>query len=1369
MGALHGDRQSFRFRSRAPRTKRGHFALRLEQLEARRLLSADTGPEWRWFESFDAVPRLSPTQLDSFMQVNSGAMGPHDLITGEWIVQWSRDRAVSMDSLSKLNTLLDHDHVDMTVIGGLGSEGLVLMRGRAITVEDVEETLQQHADVEFFHRNTIIEGQSLPNDPEFLGGLLPGLNVSGVVPSWDVSQGNSTVVVGVLDTGIDATHADLFLNIWLNQGEIPDAMRASLTDLDGDGIITFYDLNNLRVTDAGILIASTGVLASVEEMTMRTPFDIGVNGSFVSDKNGNGRIDAVDLLEDVRWADGRDNDGNTFFDDLFGVNFRSGSSDDPFARNRPLDALGHGTHVAGTIGAVGNNGFGVVGVNWQTSLMSLRILDNDNRSSAAAAIMAVNYASAMQEMLERDSNGQVIRGANVKVLNNSWGQPSGFDRALEASIRRSDQAGILFVAAAGNGNILGEGVNNDQTPFFPASYEIDNVISVAALSTGGERLASFSNFGPRSVDVAAPGVGVRSTLNGGGFGSANGTSMATPHVSGTAALIWSALPFADLDEIRQTILSTAESVTGAAPFGSAVSPVASGRMHAVSAITSDSYSPGAELLFANDILVSGSGAQSLQVRFSHPSGVDTNSLFGSSLTVQSSWGDRRILSAPIDFNSISVDGNEVTAQYLLQPPGGSWDPLDFGRYDVSIAADTVRSQVAGVGNRANVIGSFQVKVQEPGFFYVDTLADTPDANPGDGLALDSSGRTSLRAAIQEANAGSTPITVILQSGEYRFRQFGLGEDLAATGDLDIANSVAIIGDAAASVRLIAEHSDRVFHVLDNAELNLQRVAVSGGLSQGDGGGVLVEGTLDAADVIVTDNIARRGAAIAVMQGASLSLTGQSSIELNRATNTDLPSQRRVGGAVFFDIETTGYIHGATIASNVTDGVAQVIVPGTRHRDFLVHIENSTISNNTENGLFLLGATNLFHTTIVGNERLGINFWNGETAFENPEPRDGELLRIGSSIIVQNGVASSSFQELTGDITLGRNVIQDDPFGDLGSIIFNDPTDIRLNEGSGVVLPLDFYGRATRHHPPAPSGFAIDRGGNLSNVDQYGTPRPADGNNDGTALADAGAIEATDSKIQGIVFDDRNFNGVKDADEPGLAGQLVFIDANQDGQLNDGEVFDLTLDDDLRTPTVNERGRYTLSPTPGMTQTVVVSPSQRWVVSEPAIQRVSETEAGVGGNRSSGARFPILSDILQPIRPAISETGRFVSFYTQADNLAGTNIDRLTQAATESEALVHNKRLAADGSRFELVPVDSGATQGTVHRLTKLDGTTRTLGEPVSLAFDFRYDGFDITPDQRVFAARRFGGGDVDAKGCVADFSSFRFAQHGRQFSGLFRF
>ncbi|MCA9137180.1 MAG: S8 family serine peptidase, partial [Planctomycetales bacterium] len=531
----HKPRRPFRSRIDAKTRSRRVLRLSLERLEPRHLLAGGFGDssvvddppnaaQISWFESYDSVPRIAFEALGDVDQVySSDFVGPRELARGEWIVQLTESTSRRIRDLSTSDEILDDGVSDFTIISGLGASGLVLVSGESTTAADIQSSLRRNSAVASFSLNSIVRGQQTPNDPEYLAGLLPGLEGIAAPTAWDRSIGNSSVVVGVVDGGIDATHPDLFLNIWLNQGEIPRTLRDQLADIDGDNLITFYDLNNLARSTEEIIVASTGAAATTAEMTTSTPFATGLNAGLVADKNGNGRIDAIDLLEDVRWADGRDGDGNSFFDDLFGVNFRSGSGD-PFPSNRPLDELGHGTHVAGTIGAVGDNGFGVTGINWQTSLMSLRILDNNNQSDAAAAIRAINYARWMRDSVSFDEQGRLESGADLRVLNNSWGQPGGFEQAFSSVITELGDAGILFVAASGNGNLLGNGVNNDSTPFFPASYEADNLISVAALDASGGKLAGFSNYGPHSVDIAAPGTGVRSTLPGGRFGPANGTS-----------------------------------------------------------------------------------------------------------------------------------------------------------------------------------------------------------------------------------------------------------------------------------------------------------------------------------------------------------------------------------------------------------------------------------------------------------------------------------------------------------------------------------------------------------------------------------------------------------------------------------------------------------------------------------------------------------------------------------------------------------------------------------------------------------------------------------------------------------------------------
>ena len=187
----------------------------------------------------------------------------------------------------------------------------------------------------------------------------------------------------------------------------------------------------------------------------------------------------------------------------------------------PMDEQDHGTHCAGTIAGVGNNGIGVTGVTWNAKIMALRFMGPDGSGATSDAVRCIDWG--------------VANGAHI--LSNSWGGPSTSPELAEA-VARAERAGVLFIAAAGNTG--GTGNNNDQRPSYPSSLQQANVISVGAIDEHNQR-GSFSHYGKLSVDIGAPGVSILSTVRNNGYESFSGTSMATPHVAGAAALIWASV------------------------------------------------------------------------------------------------------------------------------------------------------------------------------------------------------------------------------------------------------------------------------------------------------------------------------------------------------------------------------------------------------------------------------------------------------------------------------------------------------------------------------------------------------------------------------------------------------------------------------------------------------------------------------------------------------------------------------------------------------------------------------------------------------------------------------------------------------------
>ncbi len=276
-------------------------------------------------------------------------------------------------------------------------------------------------------------------------------------------------------------------------------------------------------------------------------------------------------------GDGIDNDLNGFVDDIHGYDFANNDAD-------PLDDQGHGTHVAGTVAAVGNNGIGVTGINWNAQIMALKFLDSSGSGDTDDAIKAIDYA--------------VANGATIS--NNSWGYNGSFSQALYDAVKAARDADHVFVAAAGNGNIIGWGQDNDSNPFWPSNFNLDNVVAVAAVDHNDSK-PLFSNYGATTVDLAAPGVSILSTVPNNGYGLNSGTSMASPHVAGVIGLVRDLHPDWAYGQVIHQVLQSVDPISSMEGI-----TVTGGRLNAAAAVgVVIEPAPEIQVLLGSENLVAG--------------------------------------------------------------------------------------------------------------------------------------------------------------------------------------------------------------------------------------------------------------------------------------------------------------------------------------------------------------------------------------------------------------------------------------------------------------------------------------------------------------------------------------------------------------------------------------------------------------------------------------------------------------------------------------------------------------------------------------------------------------------------------------------
>jgi subtilisin family serine protease len=433
-------------------------------------------------EAFVVAALAMPSGRAGDTQRGTIRINGHEAVAGDVLVKFRR-----APSSADIEQATDADEHEV-----LGGRGIRRIHSRSMDTAALIAALKARGDVEYAEPNYILHAVDVtPNDTYFtnLWGLNnTGQTIGGSVgtagadiqapAAWDITTGSADYVVGIIDTGILYTHADLAANVW----------------------------------------------------SAPTAFTVTVGSTTITCAAGTHGFNAIKNTCD------------------------------------PLDDNDHGTHVAGTIGAVGNNGVGVTGVNWTASIMGLKFLDASGNGTTANAVKAIQFAVA--------AHGYFGDLANVRILSNSWGGGS-YSQSLYDAINSAKSDNMLFVVAAGN-----DGANNDSTATYPANYALDNIVSVAATSNK-DALASWSNYGKTTVELAAPGVYIYSTVKSGGYAYMSGTSMATPHVSGAAALVLAACGNLTASQLKSAIVDNVDLVSSLS-----TKVISGGRLNVYNAIQS---------------------------------------------------------------------------------------------------------------------------------------------------------------------------------------------------------------------------------------------------------------------------------------------------------------------------------------------------------------------------------------------------------------------------------------------------------------------------------------------------------------------------------------------------------------------------------------------------------------------------------------------------------------------------------------------------------------------------------------------------------------------------------------------------------------
>lgn len=457
-------------------------------------------------------------------------------------------------------------------------------------------------------------------------------------------------------------------------------------------------------------------------------------------------------------GNGQDDDGNGVVDDCHGYSAVNSNGD-------PMDANGHGTHVSGTIGASANNGVGVTGINWDVQIVGCQFLDADGYGSTAGAIECLDYMT----------NLKVNQGVNLVATNNSWGG-GAYSEALKTAISDSINQGIMFVSAAGN-----DGIDSDVTASYPGGYDLDGIVNVAN-TTRVDGMSGTSTYGALSVDLGAPGTDILSTYLNGGYATASGTSMASPHVAGVAGLVWSIAPHLSVTEVKAILMDSGESIP--ALSGKTVSGK---RLNALSALEAADPEPAYRFTLTP-------GTQEIVAGDSTTLTLDVDSIADWSGTV-----DLSVASSP-DI-SVSLSTSQATAGQTVDVQVSTTDQTPWGEYDVTVSGSDVET---GEIVR-DVSATVSVLPQGLSDFYYEDIADAAipdnDANgitrvinvPEAGVVFGAD----VSVDITHTWQGDLVVSLMSPEGTEHVlhdRSGGSTEDLVQSWTLDTFNGETMTGD-----------------------------------------------------------------------------------------------------------------------------------------------------------------------------------------------------------------------------------------------------------------------------------------------------------------------------------------------------------------------------------------------------------------------------------------------------------------------------------------------------------------------------------------------------------------------------------------------